>query len=154
MGPVVLSSLPKARGTLTFTVMEHEPAAGLDNVGVSKPFGRSGGAGANVPPERLMSDAPGSAVSVPPQLLLTSLGVAITRPSGKLSVNVIPFRVMFMFGSSFGLRMVKLNKVVPLGDTVSGRKSLPIVGGRNGFTVTVTAVDRGLEQPLVVAVTA
>ena len=51
--------------------------------------------------------------------------------------------------------MVKLNKVVPFGATVSGRKSLLIVGGeaRNGFTVTVVAAENALVQPLVVTVT-
>jgi len=60
---------------------------------------------------------------------------------------------MFMFGLSFGLLMVKLNRVVPFGTTLSGRKSLLMVGGTNGLTVTVTAADWALVQPLAVALT-
>jgi hypothetical protein len=152
IGSVVLFSIPKATGANTFTVIEHVPAAGFVT-GISKRSGRKGGAGANVPPERLIDSEPGVAVTIPPQVLLSSLGEAITRPAGKLSVNEIPFSVMFMFGSSFGLLIVKLNKVVPLGATVSGRKSLLMAGGINGFTVTVTAAEGGLVQPLVVTVT-
>src|SRR6267154_1529889 len=82
-----------------------------------------------------MDVLPGIAVTVPPQSLKTSLGEATTNPAGKLSVNAIPLRVRFGCGSLFGLLIVKLNKVVPFAGTVSGRKSLLIVGGRNGFTV-------------------
>jgi hypothetical protein len=92
-------------------------------------------------------------VTIPPQSLLISFGDAITNPAGKLSVKAIPLSVRFGCGSLLGLLMVKLNKVVPFADTVSGRKRLLIVGGRNGLTVTVVAADGALAQPLVVTVT-
>jgi hypothetical protein len=100
-----------------------------------------------------MEDEPGVAVTVPPQSLLSSFGKAISRPVGKVSVNAIPVSVRLVFGSLFGLLMVKLNRVVPSGATVSGRKSLLIVGGRNGLTVTVAAAEGALMQPLAVSVT-
>lgn len=100
-----------------------------------------------------MEEEPGSAVTVPPQSLLSSLGNAITSPVGKLSVNEIPVSVRFGFGSLLGLLMVRLNKVVPSGATVSGRKSLLIVGGKNGITTTVTVADGALLQPRAVCVT-
>jgi hypothetical protein len=112
-----------------------------------------GAAGPNVPPERLMEDEPGVAVTVPPQSLLRPLGVAITRPAGKLSVNAIPVSVKSGFGSLLGLLMVKLNKVVPSDATVSGRKSLLIVGAKATVTVTVTGAEGALVQPLVVTAT-
>jgi hypothetical protein len=70
-------------------------------------------------------------------------------------VNVIPVSVTFVFGSLFGLLMVKLNRVVPFDATLSGRKSLLIVGGKatKGFTVTVAAAEGALVQPVVVTVT-
>jgi hypothetical protein len=106
-----------------------------------------------VPPARLMDELPGIAVTVPPQSLVISFADAITNPSGKLSVNAIPVRVRFGCGSLFGLLIVKLNNVVPFAGTVSGRKSLLIVGGRNGFTVTVVATEGALLQPRVVTMT-
>jgi hypothetical protein len=48
---------------------------------------------ASVPAERLMLPDPATAVAVPPQVLLNALGVATTRPAGRLSVNAIPVSV-------------------------------------------------------------
>jgi len=53
---------------------------------------------ASVPPERLMLPDPATAVAVPPQVLFNPLGVATTRPAGRLSVKAIPFSVMLAFG--------------------------------------------------------
>ena len=53
---------------------------------------------AKVPPERLMLPEPATAVAVPPHVLFKALGVATTRPAGRLSVNAIPFSVMPVFG--------------------------------------------------------
>jgi hypothetical protein len=53
---------------------------------------------ASVPPERLTEPEPATAVAVPPQLLVSALGVATTRPAGRLSVNAIPFNVTLVFG--------------------------------------------------------
>lgn len=42
---------------------------------------------ASVPPDKLTDPNPPTAVTVPPQLPLTPLGVSTTRPAGKESVN-------------------------------------------------------------------
>lgn len=99
-------------------------------------------AGPRSPPVRVMTDEPGSAVTVPSQLLLRLLGVAITKPVGKLSVNAIPVRVTSEFGKFeklFGLLMVKLNRVVWFWLMVSGRKSLLIVGAKATDKVAVAS---------------
>jgi len=96
-------------------------------------LGLNGTAGPRSPPVNVMVDEPGFAVTVPSQLLLRLLGLAITKPAGKLSVNEIPVRVTSEFGSVellFGLLMVKLNRVIWFVVIVSGRKSLLMVGGK------------------------
>src|SRR6185312_3012579 len=49
--------------------------------------------GAKVAPERLTADEPAAAVAVPPHVLFRFGGVATTKPTGRLSVNAIPFSV-------------------------------------------------------------
>ncbi len=51
-----------------------------------------------VPPNKLTALMPGTAVTEPPQLLVTALGVATTNPAGRLSVNAIPFSARPLFG--------------------------------------------------------
>src|SRR6476661_5726639 len=53
---------------------------------------------ANVPAERLMLPDPATAVAVPPQVLFNPLGVATTKPAGKLSVNAMPLSATPVFG--------------------------------------------------------
>src|SRR6185369_9154641 len=53
---------------------------------------------ANVPPVRLMLPDPATAVAVPPQVLFNPLGVATTRPAGKLSVKAMPLSATPVFG--------------------------------------------------------
>jgi hypothetical protein len=53
---------------------------------------------ARVPAERLMLPDPAVAVAVPPQVFVKALGVATTKPAGKLSVKAIPFRVTLVLG--------------------------------------------------------
>ena len=53
---------------------------------------------ANVPAERLMLPEPATAVAVPPQVLFNALGVASTRPAGRLSVKAIPVSARFVLG--------------------------------------------------------
>jgi hypothetical protein len=53
---------------------------------------------ARVPAESVTWLEPAVAVAVPPQLFVSPLGVATTRPDGKLSVNAIPFSVTVVFG--------------------------------------------------------
>ena len=89
-------------------------------------------AGAMVPPVRLSAVLPGTAVSVPPQLLEMLFGLAMIMPAGSESVKEMPVRVKSMFGGVwllFGFVIVKLRRVEPVWLIVSGRKSLLIVGG-------------------------
>src|SRR5258705_2174352 len=150
IGPVVLLSVPKSLGAFTFTVMKQAPWARFSDAWFFDwPGSKAGSAGASVPPIKLMEEEPGVAVTVPPQSLLSSLGDAITRPTGKLSANAIPVSVKFAFGSLFGLLMVKLNKVVPFVVTLSVRRSLLIVGGKP----TPKVADAELPMPPLVELT-
>src|SRR5258708_20195776 len=53
---------------------------------------------ASVPPDRLTVPEPATAVAVPPQVLLNPLGVATTRPAGRLSVKATPVSATLAFG--------------------------------------------------------
>ena len=53
---------------------------------------------ARIPPERLTEPDPATAVAVPPQVLVNALGVATTKPAGRLSVKAIPVRASVVFG--------------------------------------------------------
>src|SRR6478609_5963882 len=64
---------------------------------------------ANVPPERLILPDPATAVAVPPQVLLSALGVATTNPAGRLSVKAIPVSARPVFG----FWIVNVSEVVP-----------------------------------------
>jgi hypothetical protein len=89
-------------------------------------------AGPIEPPVKVIVLEPGTAVTEPPQSLLT-LGLAATiRPAGNVSVNATPVSVTSALGGIellLGFWMVKLSNVVPFWGTVSGRKSLLMVGG-------------------------
>jgi hypothetical protein len=123
MAVVVLLKVPVVLGAgATSTEMKQAPLALGEGPRSARIFGRgcrliglNGTAAPISPPVRVMIDVPGVAVTVPSQLLLKLLGLAITRPGGKLSVNAIPVRVTSEFGGDellFGLLIVKLNKVV------------------------------------------
>jgi hypothetical protein len=127
IGPVVLFSVPKVFGAFTFTeIRQAEP-------------------GPNMPPAKLMDDEPVDAVTVPPHLLVRSLGEATTNPAGRLSANAIPVSDAF----AFGLLIVKLSEVVPFCTTWFGWKSLLIVGG----AVTFRVADAELPAPPLVELT-
>src|SRR5882672_8132455 len=80
---------------------------------------------ASVPAERLMLPDPATAVAVPPQVLFNALGVATTRPEGRVSVKAMPLSVRVVFG----LVMVKVSDVVPFSGMLAAPKTLVIVGG-------------------------
>src|SRR6202045_3774575 len=95
--------------TLTENVQE-EPAAG-DAV--------------SVPPDKLTLPLPAGAVMVPlPQVPVSPLGVATTKPAGKLSVKATPLSATLVFG----FVMVKLSEVVPFSGICAAPKDLVIVG--------------------------
>jgi len=136
IGPVVLLNVPVFAG-VTLTEITQEPLAGAgpfrDLMICPRLCGRSPTAGANAPPVRVMLVEPGTAVSVPPQSLLT-FGVAATvSPAGSVSVNVIPVSVTSLFGGVellLGLVMVKLTTGFAPRKIVSGTNTLLITGGR------------------------
>src|SRR5438445_755464 len=100
---------------------------------------------ANVPAERLMLPEPATAVAVPPQVLFNALGVATTRPAGKLSVKAIPFSVTPVFGFC----MVNVNEVVPFSGMLAAPNALVIDGGE----ATVKLAEAVLPVPPFVEVT-
>ena len=91
---------------VTFTAKVQEPLAAM------------------VPPERLMLPDPATAVAVPPHVLVSPLGVATTRPEGRLSVNATP-----VSATVFGFVMVKVSVVEPFSGMVAAPNSLVIEGG-------------------------
>ena len=80
---------------------------------------------AMVAPESETLPVPGTAVAAPPQVLLNPLGLAITIPAGKVSVNATPLSDT----APFGLASVNVNAVVPFKSTAFAAKALAIVGG-------------------------
>jgi hypothetical protein len=86
------------------------------------------------PPERLMEPEPGAAVGVPPQVELKPLGLATTKPGGRVSVKATPVSVAKLFG----FVMEKLTVVVPPGRNLLGTNVLLMDGG--AITVSVAAL--------------
>jgi hypothetical protein len=80
---------------------------------------------ASVAPDKLTDDEPAVAVVVPPQFVVSPLGVATTKPAGKESVKAMPVREMF----PAGLAMVKLREVVPFTGMLAVPNDLVMVGG-------------------------
>lgn len=62
---------------------------------------------ATVPPDKVIDPDPATAVVVPPQVVLSPLGVATTNPAGRTSVNATPVRLF-----ELELLMVKVRLVV------------------------------------------
>jgi hypothetical protein len=100
---------------------------------------------AKVPAERLMLPDPAVAVAVPPQVLFKALGVATTKPSGKLSVKAIPVRARLVFG----LVILKVSEVVPFSGICAAPNALVIAGG----VATVRLAEAVLPVPPFVEVT-
>ena len=106
IAPVVLFWTPVVV-PVTLTTMVQEPLA------------------ASVPPLRLMELEPAAAVTAPPHIPLTTLGVDTTTPEGKASVKEMPLRD----SAVFGLLMVKVRLVPPPTEIVDAPKAFMIVGG-------------------------
>ena len=100
---------------------------------------------ANVPAERLMLPDPTTAVAVPPQVLFNPLGVATTKPAGRLSVNAIPLSATPVFG----LLMVNVSDVVPFNGMLAAPNALAMDGGE----ATVRLAEAVLPVPPFVEVT-
>jgi hypothetical protein len=114
---------------VTFTVNVHAPFAG------------------SVAPDRLIKLDPAAAVIVPaPQVPVSPLGVDITSPAGRVSVNAIPLRLCPVFG----FVIVKLRLVLPFNGMLAAPNALLIVGGE----ATVTLADAVFPAPPLVELTA
>src|SRR5579859_1884392 len=88
---------------------------------------------------------PATAVAVPPQVLFKALGVATTRPAGKLSVNAMPLSATPVFG----LLIANVRLVVPFSGMLAAPKALVIDGGE----ATVKLAEAVLPVPPLVEVT-
>jgi len=91
---------------------------------------------ATVPPDKLKLPEPAVAVAVPPQLFVKPLGVAITSPAGRLSVNANPVRLTPLFG----LVMLMVSDVVPFNGILAAPKLLVTVAGEATISVAVLLV--------------
>jgi len=100
---------------------------------------------ASVPAERLILPDPATAVAVPPQVVLSALGVATTRPAGRLSVKAIPVSARLVLG----FWMVNVSDVVPFSGMLAAPKTLVIEGG----VATVRFAEAVLPVPPLVEVT-
>jgi len=98
-----------------------------------------------VPPVSDTEPLPAVAVAVPPQVLLRLLGVATTKPAGKVSVNAIPLNPRAVLG----LLMVKLRLVVPFSGIDAAPKALVMLAGE----ATVKLADAVLPWPPLTEVT-
>lgn len=108
--PVVLVKVPVTE-LVTFTVKEHELP--------EEPGGM-------VPPLRLMTPVPATAVTVPPHEPLSPFGVATTTLAGNVSVNATPVSATVL---AEGLVMPNVRAAVPFGAMAAGKKNLLITGG-------------------------
>lgn len=79
---------------------------------------------ATVPPVRTTELPPAAAVGVPPQLLTSAFGVAITKPAGMVSVKLTPVNPELL-----GLVIVKVSDVELFSGIVEAPKALAMVGG-------------------------
>jgi len=104
-GPVVLLYVPGML-EVTLTLTAQEPLCATD------------------PPASEMLPLPAVAVAVPPQLLVSPLGVATTTFAGRLSVNATP-----SCATAAGLAIVIVRVERPFGTIEVGLKALAIVGG-------------------------
>jgi hypothetical protein len=94
-------------------------------------------------PDKLITFVPAVAVIVPPpQVPVRPLGVEMTKPAGKVSLNPTPVSVVVVLG----LLMVKLSEVVPFSGMVAAPNALLMVGGA---TTVMDALEVFPVPPLV-----
>jgi hypothetical protein len=91
--------------------------------------------GARLAPDKLIFLEPLVAAAVPLQVLFRLLGLAITSPAGKLSVNATPFKVRL----ALLLLSVKVRLVVPFNGIVVAPNAWTTLGG-------LTTVRLGLAE--------
>src|SRR5260370_8462635 len=81
---------------------------------------------ATVPPVNEMLPEPATAVAVPPQRLVSPLGVATTSPAGNVSVKATPVSATALAG---GLVMVNVSEVVPFSGIAAPPNAFAIEAG-------------------------
>src|SRR5262249_39838030 len=74
---------------------------------------------------RVITPDPAVAVTDPPQVLLSPLGVPTTKPEGRLSVKSSPVSPVKLFG----LLILNVSVVVPFNGMLAAPNSFVIVGG-------------------------
>ena len=89
-----------------------------------------------LPPVNDTLPDPAVAVGVPPQVLVSPLGVATSRLAGKVSVNPTPVNATVL---ADGLVIVIVRALVPFTAMLAGVKALTVVGGVATFRVAVPA---------------
>ncbi len=104
--PVVLFCVPVAIPVTLTTILQAEE-------------------GAKVPPDRLIRFVPCVAVTVPPQLLVSPLGVETISPAGKLSLKEMPVSVVV----ALIVLSEKVSEVVPFSGMLAAPKVLVRTGG-------------------------
>src|SRR5260370_95381 len=87
---------------------------------------------ATVPPVSEILPEPATAVATPPQVLVSPLGVATTKPAGSVSVNATPVSATAL---APGLVMVKVSDVVPFSGIAAAPKALAIEGGATSLMI-------------------
>ena len=114
--PVMLVSGPDAV-PVTFTVIVHEPLTGI------------------VPLASTTEAVPAVAVVVPPQVLTNPLGVATSKPAGKISVIAAPVK-----STALGFLSVRVREVTPPTGSTGTPNALLTVGGTATKVVAVAGV--------------
>jgi hypothetical protein len=114
MAPVVLLFKPLAV-PMTFAAVVQDPPAAI------------------VPALSEMLPLPATAVTAPPHVDVTPLGVATASPAGNVSMKLTPVNAV----ATFGLFSVNVRAVVPPTRTPGFAKAFAIVGG---IATTVTSV--------------
>lgn len=81
---------------------------------------------ASVPAVNETLPEPATAVAAPPQVFVNPLGVAMTSPTGRVSVNATPVSATAL---AAGLVTVKVSEVVPFNGIAAAPKALAMDGG-------------------------
>src|ERR1051326_6690906 len=92
---------------------------------------------------KLMVPEPATAVTVPPQVLVTPGVAATCSPTGSVSVKLV------LMGTTFGLLTAKFTVVVPFTGIVAAPKVLVIFGGSRITTPTLAVPPLEAPRPVV-----
>ena len=99
-----------------------------------------------LPPVRLTKPVASAAVVVPPQLLVTALGVASNKLAGKLSVNATLLSAKVVLG----LVIMSVSFVVPFNEIVGDAKDLLMLGLGSTLSVALAVLPVPMTNGVVV----